>query len=77
MNYQRPIFEELRAINVIVNVHYIPVHTQPYYEKLGFKAGAFPEAEQYYRETLTIPLYYRLTDEEQEYVVEVLRNIIK
>ncbi len=74
---KRQIFEELRAINIIVNVHYIPVHTQPYYEKLGFKAGAFPEAEQYYRETLTIPLYYRLTDEDQEYVVEVLRNIIK
>jgi UDP-4-amino-4,6-dideoxy-N-acetyl-beta-L-altrosamine transaminase len=74
---RRQIFEELRAINIIVNVHYIPVHTQPYYERLGFKAGDFPEAEQYYRETLTIPLYYRLTDEDQEYVVEVLRNIIK
>jgi UDP-4-amino-4,6-dideoxy-N-acetyl-beta-L-altrosamine transaminase len=73
---RRQIFEELRAINVIVNVHYIPVHTQPYYEKMGFKAGAFPEAEKYYQETLTIPLFYGLTDEDQEYVVEVLKNIL-
>ncbi|HBR28761.1 MAG TPA: UDP-4-amino-4,6-dideoxy-N-acetyl-beta-L-altrosamine transaminase [Firmicutes bacterium] len=74
---RRQIFDELRAINMIVNVHYIPVHTQPYFERLGFKAGDFPEAEQYYRETLTIPLYYRLTDEDQEYVVDALRNIVK
>ena len=74
---RRQIFDELRAINMIVNVHYIPVHTQPYFERLGFEAGDFPEAEQYYRETLTIPLYYRLTDGDQEYVVEKLRNIIK
>lgn len=74
---KRQIFEELRALNILVNVHYIPVYTQPYYKRLGFKAGDFPEAEQYYRETLTIPLYYGLSDEDQEYVVEKLREIIR
>jgi UDP-4-amino-4,6-dideoxy-N-acetyl-beta-L-altrosamine transaminase len=74
---RRQIFEELRAINIVVNVHYIPVHTQPYYERLGFRAGDFPEAEQYYQETITIPLYYGLSDEDQDYVVEKLRGIIR
>jgi UDP-4-amino-4,6-dideoxy-N-acetyl-beta-L-altrosamine transaminase len=74
---RRQIFEELRAIDIIVNVHYIPVHIQPYYERLGFKSGDFPEAEQYYRETLTIPLYYGLSDEDQDYVIGKLREIIR
>jgi dTDP-4-amino-4,6-dideoxygalactose transaminase len=74
---RKQIFEELRAIGIIVNVHYIPVHTQPYYERLGFKKGDFPEAERYYQETITIPLYYGLSDEDQDYVIEKLYEIIK
>ena len=54
------IFERLRAQNVGVNVHYIPVHLQPYYQKIGFKAGQFPEAEKYYSGAISIPLYFGL-----------------
>jgi len=74
---RKQIFEELRAAGINVNVHYIPVHTQPYYERLGFKAGDFPKAEEYYREALTLPLYYGLSEEDQDYVIERLKEIIR
>jgi dTDP-4-amino-4,6-dideoxygalactose transaminase len=54
------VFESLRAQNIGVNVHYIPVHLQPYYQKIGFKAGQFPEAEKYYSGAISIPLYVGL-----------------
>jgi UDP-4-amino-4,6-dideoxy-N-acetyl-beta-L-altrosamine transaminase len=73
---RKQIFEELRAAGINVNVHYFPVHTQPYYERLGFKNGDFPVAEQYYQRAITIPLYYGLSDEDQDYVVEQLRKVI-
>lgn len=73
----RQVFEELRQAGIGVNLHYIPVHTQPYYQNLGFKWGDFPQAEQYYQEAMSIPLYYDLTEENQERVVAVLRDILK
>ena len=69
----RQVFEELRQAKIGVNVHYIPVHTQPYYKQLGFKWGDFPQAEQYYREAISIPIYYGLTEENQETVVAKLK----
>jgi UDP-4-amino-4,6-dideoxy-N-acetyl-beta-L-altrosamine transaminase len=69
----RQVFEELRQSGIGVNLHYIPVHTQPYYQKLGFNWGDYPQAEQYYREAISIPLYYGLTLEDQDRVVEVLQ----
>lgn len=69
----REVFEALRAADIGVNLHYIPVHTQPYYRELGFKRGDFPEAEQYYREAISLPLYATLTDAEQDQVVAALR----
>jgi dTDP-4-amino-4,6-dideoxygalactose transaminase len=74
---RKQIFEELRTAGIDVNVHYIPVHTQPYYERLGFKVGDFPAAEEYYRAAITLPLYYSLSDEEQDYIVERLQEIIR
>ncbi|MHC5737314.1 UDP-4-amino-4,6-dideoxy-N-acetyl-beta-L-altrosamine transaminase [Nostoc sp.] len=68
------VFEELRSTGVGVNLHYIPVHTQPYYQKLGFQLGDFPEVEQYYEEAITIPLYYGLNEESQDKVVISLRE---
>ena len=56
----------------MVNLHYIPVHTQPQYQKMGFRWGHFPEAEQYYREAISIPMHPSLTDEEQDVVVDAL-----
>ncbi len=71
---RRLVFEGLRARGVGVNVHYIPVHTQPYYQSnFGFKQGDFPEAEHYYAEAITLPLYPKLTEEQQDYVVSCLR----
>ena len=73
----RQVFEELRQTGIGVNLHYIPVHTQPYYQNLGFELGDFPQAEQYYQEAISIPLYYDLTEENQERVVAVFRDILK
>lgn len=66
------VFSKLRAADIWVQVHYIPVHTQPYYLNLGFKWGAFPEAERYYSEAFSLPLYYDLTDAQQDTVVALL-----
>lgn len=72
----RAVFEALRAQGINVNLHYIPVHTQPFYEKMGFKQGDFPQAEQYYREAISIPMHVNLTNAEQEFVVGALREAI-
>lgn len=71
---RKKVFDHLKNANIGVNVHYIPVHLQPYYRQLGFKAGAFPVAEAYYEQAITLPLYYGLTFTEQNYVIEKLKN---
>jgi UDP-4-amino-4,6-dideoxy-N-acetyl-beta-L-altrosamine transaminase len=68
------VFEALRAKDIMVNLHYIPVHTQPYYQQMGFKQGDYPEAEQYYREAISIPMHATLTPDEQDFVVGCLRE---
>lgn len=68
------VFEALRAKDIMVNLHYIPVHTQPYYQRMGFKHGDFPEAECYYREAISIPMHPSLTEAEQDFVVNTLRE---
>jgi UDP-4-amino-4,6-dideoxy-N-acetyl-beta-L-altrosamine transaminase len=70
------VFEALRAKDIMVNLHYIPVHTQPYYQQMGFKQGDYPEAEQYYREAISIPMHPTLTAEEQDYVVSSIKEAI-
>jgi dTDP-4-amino-4,6-dideoxygalactose transaminase len=70
----REVFEALRARDIIVNLHYIPVHTQPYYRAMGFKYGDFPQAEQYYREAISIPMHPTLTDAELAFVAQSLRE---
>ncbi|MDF0497942.1 UDP-4-amino-4,6-dideoxy-N-acetyl-beta-L-altrosamine transaminase [Bradyrhizobium yuanmingense] len=73
---RREVFEALRAAGIGVNVHYIPVHTQPYYQRLGFRAGMFPEAESYYQDAITLPLFSKMTDAEQDTVVSALTKIL-
>ncbi|WP_160286038.1 UDP-4-amino-4,6-dideoxy-N-acetyl-beta-L-altrosamine transaminase [Pseudomonas knackmussii] len=72
----REVFERLRASGIGVNLHYIPVHTQPFYRDLGFKDGDYPEAEQYYREAISLPMYQTLDDDQQDQVVSALRQAI-
>ncbi|MDR3560131.1 MAG: UDP-4-amino-4,6-dideoxy-N-acetyl-beta-L-altrosamine transaminase [Negativicutes bacterium] len=74
---RRQIFEQLRQAGIWVNVHYIPVHTQPYYQRLGFKQGDFLASEQHYEEAISLPLYYSLTESEQDYVVKTLHEIMR
>ncbi|WP_428032914.1 UDP-4-amino-4,6-dideoxy-N-acetyl-beta-L-altrosamine transaminase [Ancylobacter sp.] len=72
----RAVFEALRAADIMVNLHYIPVHTQPFYQQMGFRPGDYPEAERYYREAISIPIHPQLTDAEQDRVVDVLREAL-
>jgi UDP-4-amino-4,6-dideoxy-N-acetyl-beta-L-altrosamine transaminase len=74
---RQAVFKALRAAGIGVNVHYIPVHMQPYYRKLGFKAGDFPEAERYYAEAISLPLYSAMTDADQDKVVHSLFEALK
>lgn len=73
---KQQIFAEMREKGVALNLHYIPVHTQPYYEALGFHAEDCPAAVEYYREALTLPLYPCMTDAEQEMVAQALREVL-
>lgn len=74
--HRRRIFDEMRALNVQVHVHYIPVHLQPYYQKLGFTRGQFPQAEAFYKDILTLPLHPGLSQKELAYVVDCLEKVI-
>lgn len=71
------IFAEMKEKGICLNLHYIRVHTQPYYENLGFKGGDFPNSEKYYEEAFTLPLYYSLTDEQQDHIVKSLVEVLQ
>ena len=70
------IFNGLREAGILVNLHYIPVHLQPYYQKLGFKINDFPIAEQYYKEAISIPLFAQLSESEQNYIIQTLEQLL-
>jgi dTDP-4-amino-4,6-dideoxygalactose transaminase len=73
---RKQVFDRMREAGILVNVHYIPVHLQPYYRDLGFEPGDFPEAERYYENALTLPLFPGLTSEQQSYISETLRSAV-
>jgi len=73
---QRQIFDAIYSSGVAINLHYIPVYLQPYYERMGFRAGYCPRAEEYYTEAISIPLYPGLTEAQQDKVVAVIREAI-
>lgn len=70
------LFKKMQAEGVGVNVHYIPIHLQPYYRKQGFKKGQFPNAEQYYKEAITLPLFPALTEQQQEFVIKIIKSVL-
>ena len=77
IQYNRKIiFDKMKSNGIGVNVHYIPVHLQPFYIKRGFKAGDFPNSEKYYNSAMTIPLFSSMTDEQQLYVVSCLSKLL-
>lgn len=73
---RQAIYQQLHAKGVGVNVHYIPIHLQPYYQQLGFKRGDFPVSEHFYQHALTLPLFPSLTDAEQTKVIETLHEVL-
>lgn len=70
------VFESLRELGIGVNLHYIPVHTQPYYQRMGFQLGDFPQAQAYYHEAISLPMYQTLTGAHQDQVVTALRKVL-
>jgi len=72
---QREVYDELQSKGINVNLHYIPVYRQPFYEKMGFKAGYCPESEKFHKETLSIPIYAGLKDADQKNVIDALTLI--
>lgn len=74
---KKELFARMKARGIVLNLHYIPVHTQPYYQNLGFCKGDFPAAEDYYMEAFTLPLYCSLTDEQQQQVVNALKEVLR
>ena len=73
---RRRIFMGMRQAGINVNVHYIPVHTQPYFRALGFRYGDFPNAEAYYDSAISLPLYFGMSDEDQDRIVGVLKTLV-
>ena len=71
------VFESLKAQGISVNLHYIPIHLQPFYQQMGFKEGDFPEAESYYQQAITLPLYPTLTHQQQDQVIAALTKALK
>ncbi len=72
----RNVFESLREQGIGVNLHYIPVHIQPYYQAMGFRAGDFPEAERYYAEAISLPMYPGLSDVQLQSVAKALGSAV-
>lgn len=72
----RQVFEALRAQGIGVNLHYIPVHTQPYYQRMGFASGDFPQAERYYAEAISLPMYPGLTEQQQGRVLAAIQTAL-
>ncbi|MEX6502155.1 UDP-4-amino-4,6-dideoxy-N-acetyl-beta-L-altrosamine transaminase [Pseudomonas zhanjiangensis] len=72
----RQVFESLREQGIGVNLHYIPVHTQPYYQRMGFKQGDYPQAESYYSEAISLPMFQTMSEEQQDTVIAALRKAV-
>lgn len=72
----REVFDSMREQGIGVNLHYIPVHIQPYYQQMGFKLGDYPRSEQYYAQAISLPMFQTLTDKQQQLVVDALRKAI-
>lgn len=73
---RKAVFDGLRSAGIGVNVHYIPIHTQPYYQQLGFDWGDYPEAESFYERIISLPMFPELTGEQQQYIADRLAELL-
>lgn len=74
---RRKVFDKLRNEGIGVQVHYIPIHLQPYYRAIGFKRDDFPVAENYYEKTISLPIFPELSEEDQDSVVRILGDALR
>lgn len=74
---QSEIFKDLRDNQIGVNLHYIPIHLQPFYKQFGFKQGNFPNAEDYYSKAISLPIFTKMTDEQQDKVIAALKRVLQ
>lgn len=72
----KQVFDALRENGIGVNLHYIPVHTQPYYQAIGYSEGNFPESESYYQEAISLPMFHGMTEDQQDTVVRVIAYVL-
>jgi UDP-4-amino-4,6-dideoxy-N-acetyl-beta-L-altrosamine transaminase len=77
IDHRTSVYETLRIKGIYSQIHYVPVHVMPYYQKLGYKKGSMPKAEAYYERCLSLPMYPGLTDEEQLFVIENVLEALK
>ena len=70
------LYHSLHELGLGVNIHYIPIHRHPFFEKLGFREGDFPQSESYFNQTISLPIFYDLSDESVEEIVESIQHII-
>lgn len=73
----KEVFDTLRRKGIGVNIHYIPVHIQPFYQAIGFRYGDFPEAENYYREAISLPMFHGMSGDQQDIVIRSLNEILQ
>ncbi|WP_240222366.1 UDP-4-amino-4,6-dideoxy-N-acetyl-beta-L-altrosamine transaminase [Rheinheimera hassiensis] len=74
---RKAVFDSLREADIGANVHYIPIHTQPYYQQLGFDWGDFPVAEDFYERIISLPMFPELTGEQQQYIADTLTELLQ
>ena len=74
---RKDLFNYLRSKKILVNVHYIPIHLQPYFSNLGFKEGDFPISERYYKNAISLPIFPMLTKDDQNFVIQTLKKFFK
>ena len=74
---RKKVFDYLHSKDIKVQVHYIPIHTQPYYKSLGFGWGQFLNSEEYYKKSISLPMYHSLTDQEQDYVIAMVKEALE
>ena len=74
---RRRVFDKMRLAGVGVQVHYIPVYRQPYYQNIGFEVTDFPNAERFYSKAISLPIFPVMTDDQQKFVVDTLEAVLQ